>query len=1000
MRKYIPIIFICSAIMFNAYSQDYNPQPVSAIISYKVNIKENGNDNRKAAKVSQTINYPDSNFNYKILDVFKSHILKNKNVTSYMKFSPFNSNEISFDLIDKTSADLNSYKLGDDFVMHVSDGQVQIKKNKVYKGKTVVMDLGNIDNIEKINAVSFFEKWDIDPVSGNFVKEVNNFGLDYIDKNKEYSLFNFPTGSYKKEFYANNNDGTYSYNEGDILWENVVYDMTLGYNSNIDSDENYTYQVMNADNNNYYHFMNNEKKEEFVIQLLNCAKSNKCSVYKISGNNIDFTKVLNDEEILGEFRISESLWYEDYETYEIIEKIMYKDITVSDIKGLRFYETWFFDKETFSMKKIVNAVCLLEYGGMSKYEDWDENLAIPHLYIKLNNDIKTASGKILKNKLSQFDNYFKVADNLNKVCKDGKYYFINNKGERLNNNSYYWTEETFTDGLMKVEKFINDDDTQNIQIDEYGQIVQYDEYGELIIYDVSTICGYIDRSGKEIIECKYNNIEKLDNGMFLTTLDGKKGLLDKDGKTISETKYDQISFDNTPENMISVFIGDLDYWGAGVGKYGFIDYHGKEIVPLIYDAVDKTNYGLYKIIQNSMYGLMNSKGQVISECIYDDLQYFYNGLAIIRKDGLYGYIDSLGQEVIPAKYVVANEFYKDSAKVYEAGNYCYINKKSEKLSNCDYDKIKKQSDNVSIAHVGSYNGHVGLIDSKGKEIAPCTYYSIDDFVNGVAIFQKSNKYGLIDMQGKEILSKHYQDIRCHSDEIKLIYEDKSSYDETDTGKVYFYKVSTGEMIESDYIHVFSLSNTQMVFYRDNKIGFLDNDLKEYNYGKYSWMPDSYRSSIGFGYRLVYKGEIDSIYSKGKFGAIDSTGKEVIPCKYNWIYDFEGDSVTRVFIGEVSAEGVPKKGKFSLIDYKGRELAPFVYDDIYYFNNQTAIVFKGTLDEWGSPDQGKFGLINKKGKLVVPVIYDSISHSYYDQNYQANIGEEYFIFDEDGNPIKE
>ena len=55
--------------------------------------------------------------------------------------------------------------------------------------------------------------------------------------------------------------------------------------------------------------------------------------------------------------------------------------------------------------------------------------------------------------------------------------------------------------------------------------------------------------------------------------------------------------------------------------------------------------------------------------------------------------------------------------------------------------------------------------------------------------------------------------------------------------------------------------------------------------------------------------------KGKWGYIDKTGREVIPCKYDDAFNFCEDLAK-----------VKKSGKYGFIDKTGREVVPFIYDE--------------------------------------------------------------------------
>lgn len=88
---------------------------------------------------------------------------------------------------------------------------------------------------------------------------------------------------------------------------------------------------------------------------------------------------------------------------------------------------------------------------------------------------------------------------------------------------------------------------------------------------------------------------------------------------------------------------------------------------------------------------------------------------------------------------------------------------------------------------------------------------------------------------------------------------------------------------------------------------------------------------------------------GKYGFIDKSGNVVIPCKYDWAISF--------------SEGLaPVKldGKCGFIDKSGKEIIPFMYDEAKRFNEGLAAVKKN----------GKWGLVDKTGKLNIPLVYSN------------------------------
>jgi hypothetical protein len=117
--------------------------------------------------------------------------------------------------------------------------------------------------------------------------------------------------------------------------------------------------------------------------------------------------------------------------------------------------------------------------------------------------------------------------------------------------------------------------------------------------------GYIDRTGKEVIEHQYGTALDFTEGLGAVEKDGHWQYLDTSGRVVIDTPYP----------IADAFIGELAIVGVEVGsfKYGFIDKTGKEVI----------------------------KPQ------YQEVHPFSEGLALVEKNDKYGYIDRTGKEVIP-----------------------------------------------------------------------------------------------------------------------------------------------------------------------------------------------------------------------------------------------------------------------------------------------------------------------------------------------------------------
>jgi len=173
------------------------------------------------------------------------------------------------------------------------------------------------------------------------------------------------------------------------------------------------------------------------------------------------------------------------------------------------------------------------------------------------------------------------------------------------------------------------------------------------------------KTGKEITPFKYQERIKFDEkGFAKVKQDWKFGIIDKSGKEIVACKYDLIDFisisNMAKDDLVSRLAADIN---AALARTGDVDF-----APLIFNesgiAMVKNRFGI---------GLINNKGVEIVTCgKYEQIRGFFDGLAAVKqKNGLWGFINTSGREVISCKYHSVNDFVAGYADVIE----CYYHGK-------------------------------------------------------------------------------------------------------------------------------------------------------------------------------------------------------------------------------------------------------------------------------------------------------------------------------------
>lgn len=243
----------------------------------------------------------------------------------------------------------------------------------------------------------------------------------------------------------------------------------------------------------------------------------------------------------------------------------------------------------------------------------------------------------------------------------------------------------------------------------------------------------------------------------------------------------------------------------------------------------------------------------------------------------------------------------------------YASRDGRRLTSLDFDYI--DNFNEGLACVGLAGRGYGFIDETGKLVIPTIYENADGFKNGRATVKRDGKRYYIDKSGKEIeiaahLVRKYQDV--------------------------------GELCEG-LCRVSTL-----------KLGFMD---------------------------LAYHSDYSEI--AGTWGYVDESGNEVIPPQYIYANDFE-DGIAIICKGEWT---IDKKwdneyntGRYwteeelwGAIDKTGKEVIPCIFDEIKYFND-TSEVFMAHYGGWKT---GKWGVISRTGEWFVDPIFEDIAYDYKD-----------------------
>lgn len=304
--------------------------------------------------------------------------------------------------------------------------------------------------------------------------------------------------------------------------------------------------------------------------------------------------------------------------------------------------------------------------------------------------------------------------------------------------------------------------------------------------------GVINNEGETVINPEYTEIVLIPNKdvpIFICTYD----LNDQDGtyktKVINQ-KNEEIFKEYSKVEAIDNFDSKQNIWYEDDvlrvekdGKYGLINFEGKEVLPCDYDEITAlkgvTNNLLVK--KDGKVGLVNEKGQTIVNTEYKDIKTlkegYKNEYIIVNDNNQYGIISTTGTVIIEPKYEDIK--YLNNSEMFaikDAGVWKLINKDNQILIDGGYDNIiEAKGENVVVEKGGKY----GVVTTKNEEKIPVEYEQIKYTFSIYYIAKTGGKYGIINLNNEQVKDFNY---------INMDYVEKGDFiqaDVSDTETVIF-----------------------------------------------------------------------------------------------------------------------------------------------------------------------------------------------------------------------
>ena len=481
------------------------------------------------------------------------------------------------------------------------------------------------------------------------------------------------------------------------------------------------------------------------------------------------------------------------------------------------------------------------------------------------------------------------------------------------------------------------------------EIVQVTTYNYFVLKK-DNLSGVIDRGGNTIIDAEFDNviIPNPEKALYVCyegdntkVLNERKEEILTDYQNVEPIQLQNISSDLMYEKSVLKYEQD--------GKFGLIDFEGKEITKPIYESIDGLPYkeGELLVKQDGKYGVINIKGNKLVDIKYDR----------ISVDGYY----TSENNYKFAGYIISNT-------TDEGYRYGYINYDGKLLLEPEYNELSRVigiEDDENAYILCAKNGQYGIMKND-EELIPNEYQSIEyDESNKLFTIEKSKKFGIANLDGNIIVPTEYSQI-----DITGIY----LYAQNSQGATVYNNDGTQVNIDRN-IAILNTSNEKYKIRINNengtKYGVINEDGEQiieekYNYIEYLF--DNY---------FIVSNE------QSKLGVIDDDDNVKIELNNDALQKIEGtnviqatttaDSTTRLYSKDMSQVCEMTNANVEIADNYikiSNDTETRYFDKDGKELKNTEVYPNNTL--FAKKENDKWGFVNKNGNIVVEAKYDKVT----------------------------
>ena len=300
------------------------------------------------------------------------------------------------------------------------------------------------------------------------------------------------------------------------------------------------------------------------------------------------------------------------------------------------------------------------------------------------------------------------------------------------------------------------------------------ETSDLIPASTGDRWGFIDRTGKYVVNPQYEAVSPYSDELALVRKNGRLGFIDEAGDSVTafvyqdatpfadgcawtvlpngaptliDTKGTIICTLTDAEQAYSLSDGLAKVTSATSDTVRYVDKAGKTVLTLTgFTWAGSFSEGLAPVVKDGKYGYVDKDGRVVIAPTYDTASDFTDGKAVVQLNDKYGVVDTEGRSVIAPQFDGMTPDGTRGYVVEVADRYGYCDPEGRLTVNPQFDWLSPAGDGELM--LACQNELYGYVDREGQWVINPQYPSAQPFSQGQAIASAANgTMGLIDKTG-------------------------------------------------------------------------------------------------------------------------------------------------------------------------------------------------------------------------------------------------------------